>query len=312
MYLTSENLPKGQFDNFFINKSHAKVGKLNSMNILNRNLKIQTNDCMSLKSIRDKRINSITKENKVIDFSIKETNFHKNYNNSFNNLKVNNTENFIIFFNPQKKANVKEKIPEIKSNNIFLNELEQKSVILPPDNTKTKTQKNKNKKVSFDDDVITIKYSQKDYIKNLLIFNNKGFIAKHIFFNSKDYINKIKQNTTIKSIMVKNDESKERELALEKLNELITECDDEKNSAEKNIKKIPVMSKKEIKLLIKKGISNKYNILRNNLESGNIFENNSNNNCKDLLGNRRTFSEILDTNSSPSNIIDNDKTDQLI
>ena len=303
MQLSTINLPKGQFDNFFINNSDIKVKKLNSMNNFNENLKIQKNNFIFLNSSKNKRINSYEKQNRVNDFAKKENNFNKNYNSSFNNLKVNNTNNFIIFFNSQ--PNDKEKIPKKKTNNIFLDELEEKSVILPSDDNKTKKQKNGNinKKVSFDDDVITIKYSQKDYIKNLLIFNNKGFVAKHIFFNSKDYIKKIKQNTTIKPIIVKKDIIKERELALEKLNELITECDDEKNSAEQNLKKISVISKKEVKLLKNKEIMSNNKPLRAKLINNDLFENNSNNE-KNLLENRRAFSEIIDTNLKPTNIID--------
>ena len=304
----NSDLPKGHFDSFFVNNRSTK--EKNNSKYLNSYFKIQRNNEISFTLHSEKKrksfnISQMKKENKVAEFSFeknKAKNNTRNHKNLFIDLSVSNTVNIEIkrdlfavkskgecIFNSGNKRDTK----KLRNDCIFLHELSQKSLTLPVfvENSRNKNKKaKKNKTVSFDDEIVTIKYDQKDYIKNLMIFNNKGFVAKHLFFNSKDYINKIKKNNPIKAIILKKDNNKK--IALEKLNQLITECDNK--SKEKNIvssnhtmKNLMVktkignyyMSKNEAKLLNKKGNSkgDKNKTIQNNKTISNKNKSNDGN-----------------------------------
>ena len=148
---------------------------------------------------------------------------HKN-NNNIKNLKK-------IYDKNIKNSNAK---PIAK---IDPEELEQKAVILnksPQFEEKNisyidKTNKNK---VSFNDEKSIIEYNQNDYIKKSSIYSsNDSKKVTHEFLSTKDCIKKLKKQNNKKSILIdKNKNNKivddKNDLALLKLNELISEVND--------------------------------------------------------------------------------------
>jgi hypothetical protein len=158
---------------------------------------------------------------------------HKN-NINMKNLKKNHEENI-------KKSNTK------KIAIIDLEELEQKTVILNKSpqfeekNVSYIDKKNKNK-VSFNDEKSIIEYNQNDYIKKSSIYSsNDSKKVTHEFLSTKDCIKKLKKQNNKKPIIIDRNKNNKivddkKDLALLKLNELISEVNDtNKNPNENNI-----------------------------------------------------------------------------
>ena len=160
------------------------------------------------------------------------------------------------------------------------NELEEKAIILnkssldeqsqsPSKSEKKEKEKENKKKVTFDDIKIIVKYYQNDYIKKSFIYTNKDYKKiKHKFLTTKEQIQKLKKIKNQKSILLlKEDKNKIKNeklnLALSKLNELISEVNNTESNGDTNknkINKSPFIKKninfiKKIQEYYKKGVN---------------------------------------------------------
>ena len=181
-------------------------------------------------------------------------NHNNNLKNKINNI-INSTENNnnIELDNNNIKNKEDNKLPLIE-----LDELEQPAIILNSSietDRKQKIENNnittiKNKTISFNEIKTIIKYYENDYIKKSFIFTDNDFKKiKHTFLSTKDHIQNLKKPNKQKSILlVKEDKNKIKKdklnLALFKLNELISEVKTNENKTEENINK----NKQDIKV----------------------------------------------------------------
>ena len=249
------NYNKEIFDKIIENKNNFENNK-DEKDDINKNNNIQNNEYNFIK-------NNSNDNNQI------------QYNKSLNNNnEIKNSD--IIKTKEEIKEDIK-KLPLIDPE-----ELEEKAVILNKEND-SKTHDDKSldekktsnlKKITFDNIKTIIKYYENDYIKKSFIFSDNDFKKqKHIFLPTKDYIQNLKKENKIKSILlVKEDKNKIKNdklnLALSKLNQLISEVNSEsqkKNNKEdikldNNINKSQFIKKninfiKKIQEYYKKGVN---------------------------------------------------------
>ena len=232
-------------------KDMTNKKKINNQQIKNNNINIENYINKYNEKKREDINNSIKKEeeqNKTNEIIL------NSYINS--DKKDNNCIN-----NRNEEKNKEENEVERKKIIPFLdpNELEQKTIILNKsidlfgEENEENNEKKNGKKVLFDDKKIIIEYYQNDYIKKSYIYSsNDSKKIKHNYILTKIHIKNLKKQNNKKSILLvnknnninndnsnrKSEKNKERkilnsELALLKLNELISE---EVIKKEKNIK----------------------------------------------------------------------------
>ena len=231
--------------------SKNNIGNKNDNNNNNQQIKKKEN------IIINKYINkqNIQEGNKII----KNQNKEKDSSNN-NSINLNSNQNINIEIKRIKKQD-EELINKNKQQKTLSlidsdpDELEKKQIILTQsiydnNNTLGKKEKNKNnkKKISFDDIITIVKYYENDNIKKSFIFTNKDYRKiTHKFLTTKEHIKNLKKLKIIKSILlVKKDKNtiknENLNLALLKLNELISEVNKEnnnKNDNKENNNKIP-------------------------------------------------------------------------
>lgn len=259
--------------NFSLNNNHKRKKLINDIDSIsisntinfslntsknkNTNKDININNKENIPTINNREnINNIqTKSNNIsIDNQNNRYNPQKNSNLIKKDLKHTNKINLIpkCHKNIDNMKNVK-KSNDIKNSNaknipiIDPEELEQKTVILnksPQFEEKNITyvdKINKNK-VSFDDEKSIIEYNQNDYIKKSSIYSsNDPKKVTHEFLSTKDCINRLKKHNNKKPILVDRNKNNKNiddknDLALLKLNELISEVNHGATESQNNSK----------------------------------------------------------------------------
>ena len=241
----------------------------NKSNKLNDNKKINNNQINSNNIIINEKNNNIMENHNETNKSKANTMPIIKEKKEINIIKDNK--------NLEEKAEKKDKYLLIEPK-----KLEEKEMILNKtveNNEKEKIEDNKKiqdkKKVIFDEIKTIIKYYQNDYIKKSFIFSDNNFKKiKHNYLPTKEHIQKLKKQGKPQSILiVKQDENKIKNdklnLALCKLNELISEEKEneninkkQENKIDNNNNKIPFIKKninfiKTIEENYKKGINYK-------------------------------------------------------
>ena len=229
------------------NKINKNINKYHSFNIKNELMKKDLNNII----INNHQIqnNNINIENYIIKYNDdKQKNINNIINdNIFNSIEKKNINNDNKNINsPDNKNEIIKKKEKQINNKITLPlimpiKLEKKKDILNESMEFSKEENDEKeirkdgKKVSFDDKKIIIEYNQYDYVKKSFIFSNKDSKKiKHNYLSTKDHINNLKKNNNKKSILLVslNNNNKEKkslnsDLALIKLNELISEIGNE-------------------------------------------------------------------------------------
>ena len=202
-----------------------------------------------------------------------EKNNYQNKNNEFNyNTKVINNKKFE---NNRQEENIKE------SNKIKINPETNNIINIKKNEKKNKKIIDKNKKVSFDEEKIYIKYNQDDYIVKINVFNNKKAKINFITHDLKKYIHKLKKNELLEPAIINCPEIDYQSISSKMINLVKKEnkvqsqnprIDNKVNKSIKNprIKINKPENKKEIKNNInidkikKKPINNNIKIIKNN------------------------------------------------
>ena len=248
----------------YINNDKAKKKQIFQTNQNNSIINTVNFSFIPIKLNYNKEINLIDK-NKTDDTN---TNPQISKNNKNNNLIQNNCndkkiQNDDTLIKPKKENKEDRK----KTPVIHPEELEEKAIILNQsiDNNKNINSNEDNKinsnqkKISFDNIKIIIKYYQDDYIKKSFIFSDNDLKKKkHNFLSTKEHIQNLKKENKKKSILiVKEDKNKiendKLNLALSKLNELISEVNSETKNNKEEIKTINTNNNKSP--FIKKNIN---------------------------------------------------------
>ena len=302
-------LPQGYFDDYLINNSInnsinqykkaniLRKNKNKKNNIINKNDSINKNISKSRNEFQIESYNNffinqaksqkntvLQTENKIIDFSYiggsnnKSTNLIdknkiiNNINFSFAPVKIefdNNKQQ-----NKEKEENKNKDESDNKEDEEIIDpcDLEEKSIILENDIQEEKTENSPQKKLSFEETKLIVKYNQNDYIRNCNQLykinmndekeknknNDENNYEKipHKFISTTKLCNKLKKkNKNLKSNLIKNKTTNSNNnsnntnqkynpnLALMKLNELVFDDSpvkekNENNNDSKNLKEI--------------------------------------------------------------------------
>jgi len=255
--------------NFSLNNNYRRKKKINDIDNIsisntinfslnlpkNKNKDINDNNKENISTINNrKNINNLQTKNNNISFDNQNNGYKpQKYCNMDSNpknkaLKYTNKINLIPKCN---KNNANKKI--LKKNNekkiriIDPEELEQKKVILnksPQFEEKivsyVDTDKINKNKVSFNDEKSIIEYNQNDYIKKSSIYSSTNSKKEtHEFISTKDCIKKLKMKINKKPILIDRNKSNKtlddkNDLALLKLNELISEVNETNKKQSEN------------------------------------------------------------------------------
>ena len=256
---------------------------INNLNFNQNNVKAddvtyeKSNELKNVDEMRQKELekyDSIIAQAKELNNQFQtEKNNYQNKNNEFNyNTKVINNKKFE---NNRQEENIKE------SNKIKINPETNNIINIKKNEKKNKKIIDKNKKVSFDEEKIYIKYNQDDYIVKINVFNNKKAKINFVTHDLKKYIHKLKKNELLEPAIINCPEIDYQSISNKMINLVKKEnkvqsqnprIDNKANKSVKNprIKINKPENKKEIKNNInidkikKKPINNNIKIIKNN------------------------------------------------
>ena len=256
---------------------------INNLNFNQNNVKAddvtyeKSNELKNVDEMRQKELekyDSIIAQAKELNNQFQtEKNNYQNKNNEFNyNTKVINNKKLE---NNIPEENIKE------SNKIKINPETNNIINIKKNEKKNKKIIDKNKKVSFDEEKIYIKYNQDDYIVKINVFNNKKAKINFVTHDLKKYIHKLKKNELLEPAIINCPEIDYQSISSKMINLVKKEnkvqsqnprIDNKANKSVKNprIKINKPENKKEIKNNInidkikKKPINNNIKIIKNN------------------------------------------------
>ena len=256
---------------------------INNLNFNQNNVKAddvtneKSNEFKNVDEMRQKELekyDSIIAQAKELNNQFQtEKNNYQNKNNEFNyNTKVINNKKLE---NNIPEENIKE------SNKIKINPETNNIINIKKNEKKNKKIIDKNKKVSFDEEKIYIKYNQDDYIVKINVFNNKKAKINFITHDLKKYIHKLKKNELLEPAIINCPEIDYQSISskminlVKKENKVQSQNPRIDNKANKSVKNPRTKinkpeNKKEIKNNInidkikKKPINNNIKIIKNN------------------------------------------------
>ena len=285
----------------------------NNINIINNNKdnnnlilqqnNVKTDDVTNEKNNELKNVDELRqKELEKYDSIIAQA---KELNNQFqtgknNNQNKNDESNDNTEVNNNKK--LENNLPEedIKeSNKIKINPVTNNIINIKKNDKKNKKIIDKNKKVSFVDEKIYIKYNQDDYIVKINVFNNKKAKINFVTHDLKKYIHKLKKNDYLEPIIINCPEIDYQSISNKMINLVKKENKVQSQNPRIDNKTNKSVKNPRIKIPINKPDNKKES--KNNIKIDKIKKKSNNNNIKLIKNNNQMIKNEKNIKSIPQN-----------